>query len=47
MIKRHNRVSKEVIKPLQEEKGSKEKELEEVQKTIRTFIDSLKDGSKT
>ena len=47
MIKRANQVSREGIKPLQEKKEAKEKELEEVKKTIRIFIDSLKDGSKT
>lgn len=47
MIRKANQVSREGIKPLQDEKQAKEKELEEVKKTIRTFIDSLKDGSKT
>ena len=47
MIRKATQVSKDGIKPLQEEKETKEKELEEVKKTIRTFIDSLKDGSKT
>lgn len=45
-IRKANQVSKEGIKLLQEEKESKEKELEKVKKTIKTFIDSLRDGSK-
>lgn len=47
IIERANQVSKDEIKPLEKEKQTKEKELEEVKETIRRFLNSLRDGTKT
>jgi predicted RNase H-like nuclease (RuvC/YqgF family) len=47
MIERANQISKDEIKPLEKEKQTKEKELEEIKETIKRFLSSLKDGTKT
>ena len=47
MIEKTNRISKEDIKCLEKEKEAKERELQQIKETIRRFIDSLKDGTKT
>jgi len=47
MIERANHISKEDIEYLEKEKVVKERELRQIKETIRKFIDSLKDGTKT
>ena len=46
-LERANRISKENIEYLEKEKVIKERELQQIEETIRRFIESLKDGTKT
>jgi len=47
MIEKASRISKENIKSLEKEKEAKERKLQQIKETIKRFIDSLKDGTKT